>query len=75
MMKKFVGFTTNGEYSVGCTGQTVYLYDKSNNEIGKFKDIICWKEVLYYDCIVGFFFRRDQNLVNLIYQNYQIFLL
>lgn len=39
-MKKFVGFTTNGEYSVGCTGQTVYLYDKSNNEIGKFKDII-----------------------------------
>jgi hypothetical protein len=40
MMKKFVGFATNGEYSVGCTGQTVYLYDKSNNEIGKFKDII-----------------------------------
>ena len=39
-MKKFVGFTTNGEYSVGCTGQTVYLYDKDNNEIGRFKDII-----------------------------------
>ncbi len=39
-MKKFVGFATNGEYSVGCTGQTVYLYDKSNNDIGKFKDII-----------------------------------
>jgi WD40 repeat protein len=39
-MKKFVGFATNGEYSVGCTGQTVYLYDKNNNEIGKFKDII-----------------------------------
>ena len=27
-VKKFVGFTSNGEYSVGCTGQTVYLYDK-----------------------------------------------
>lgn len=39
-MKKFVGYTTNGEFSVGCTGQTVYLYDKDNNEIKKFKDII-----------------------------------
>lgn len=39
-MKKFVGYATNGEFSVGCTGQTVYLYDKDNNEIKKFKDII-----------------------------------
>ena len=39
-MKNFWGYTTNGEYSVGCTGQTVYLYDKENNEIKKFKDII-----------------------------------
>jgi len=39
-MKNFWGYTTNGEYSVGCTGQTVYLYDKENNEINKFKDII-----------------------------------
>lgn len=39
-MKNFWGYTTNGEYSVGCTGQTVYLYDKDNNEIKKFKDII-----------------------------------
>ncbi len=39
-MKKFWGYTTNGEFSVGCTGQTVYLYDKDNNEIRKFKDIV-----------------------------------
>jgi len=39
-LKKFVGYTTNGEFSVGCTGQTIYLYDKNNNEIKRFKDII-----------------------------------
>lgn len=38
-MRDFVGFATNGEFSVGCTGQTVYLYDKDNNEITKFKDM------------------------------------
>lgn len=38
-MKKFWGYTSNGKFSVGCTGQTVYLYDKECNEIGKFKDI------------------------------------
>lgn len=39
-MKRFIGYTTNGNFSVGCTGQTVYLFDKNNTEIGKFKDII-----------------------------------
>ena len=39
-MKKFWGYATNGKFSVGCTGQTVYLYDNDDNEIGKFKDII-----------------------------------
>ncbi len=39
-MKSFWGYTTNGEYSVGCTGQTVYLYGRNNNVIKKFKDII-----------------------------------
>ena len=38
-MKKFWGYAFNEEFSVGCTGQTVYLYDKDYNEIGKFKDI------------------------------------
>ena len=31
---------SNGEYSVGTTGQTVYLYDKDGNELKRFKDII-----------------------------------
>ncbi len=38
-MRNFVGFTSNGEYSVGCTGQTVYLYDKDGKELAKFKDL------------------------------------
>ena len=36
IMKNFVGFTSNSEYSVGCTGQTVYLYDKDSKELAKF---------------------------------------
>lgn len=39
-MKKFVGFTSNGECSVGCTGRTVYLYNKDGKELAKFKDLI-----------------------------------
>ena len=39
-MKKFWGYVSNNEFSVGCTGQTVYLYDKDGNELAKFKDII-----------------------------------
>ena len=38
-MKKFWGYVSNNEFSVGCTGQTVFLYDKDGKEIGKFKDI------------------------------------
>lgn len=38
-MKNFWGYTSNGKFSVGCTGQTVYLYDESGTEIAKFKDI------------------------------------
>ena len=39
-MKKFWGYVSNNEFSVGCTGQTVFLYDMDGNELGKFKDII-----------------------------------
>ena len=39
-MRKFWGSVTNGDYTIGCTGQTVHLFDKNNNEIAKFKDII-----------------------------------
>ena len=38
-MRSFWSYITNGKYSIGCTGQTVYLYDENNNEITKFKDI------------------------------------
>ena len=39
-MKKFWGYVSNNEFSVGCTGQTVFLYDKDGKELCKFKDII-----------------------------------
>jgi hypothetical protein len=39
-VKKFWGYASNNKFSVGCTGQTVFLYDKNGNELGKFKDII-----------------------------------
>lgn len=39
-MRKFWAYISNGKYSVGTTGQTVYLYDKAGKELNKFKDII-----------------------------------
>lgn len=39
-MRKFWGYVSNNKFAVGCTGQTVYLYDKGGNELAKFKDII-----------------------------------
>ncbi len=38
-MKKFLSYIENDKYGVGCTGQTVYIYDKSGNELAKFKDL------------------------------------
>lgn len=38
-MRQFETYITNGEYSVGCTGQTVYLFDKNNTELAKFRDL------------------------------------
>ena len=38
-MKKFRSYIENDEYGVGCTGQTVYLYDKNGTELKKFKDL------------------------------------
>ena len=38
-MRNFWSFTGNEKYDIGCTGQTVYLYDKQGNEIAKFKDL------------------------------------
>lgn len=38
-MKNFWSYISNGEYSAGCTGRTVFLYDKSGNELAQFKDL------------------------------------
>ena len=39
-MPKFWSYISNDQYSVGCTGQTVYLYDKNGTELAKFKNLI-----------------------------------
>ena len=38
-MKKFWSYIENDQYSIGCTGQAVFVYDKSGNELAKFKDL------------------------------------
>jgi len=38
-MKKFWSYIENDTHGVGCTGQTVFVYDKSGNELAKFKDL------------------------------------
>ena len=37
-MRKFWTYISNGEYSVGCSGATVYVYDKEGEELARFKD-------------------------------------
>lgn len=39
-MRNFETYIKNDKYAVGCTGQTVYVYDSTGNEIAKFKDLI-----------------------------------
>jgi len=39
-MKNFWGYVKRDMFTVGCTGQTVYVYDDKGNELKKFKDII-----------------------------------
>lgn len=38
-MKKFWGTCENEKYFVGCNSATIYIYDKNNNELAKFKDV------------------------------------
>ena len=38
-MKKFCSYIKNDEYAVGCTGQTVWLFDSEGNVLSKFKDL------------------------------------
>ena len=39
-MKNFKGYIKTDQFKIGCTGQTVYIYDKDGNEVKKFKDLI-----------------------------------
>ena len=38
-MKKFWGYYDNGEYRIGCNGSAIYVYDRNNNELIRYKDI------------------------------------
>lgn len=38
-MRRYWSLIENDKYTIGCTGQTVYLLDKNNTEIAKFKDL------------------------------------
>lgn len=38
-MPRFVGYIQNDRYAVGCTGQTVYVYNNDGGELARFKDI------------------------------------
>lgn len=38
-MRNLWSCITNGEYKVGCSGSTVYVYSKYNEELAKFKDL------------------------------------
>lgn len=38
-MKNFWTYIKNEKFAIGCTGQTVYVYDKNENELAKFKDL------------------------------------
>lgn len=37
-MRKFCGFYKNKSFSVGCSGETVYIYDNNGKELKRFKD-------------------------------------
>ena len=39
-MPSFWSYIKNDKHAVGCTGQTVYVYDHAGNELARFKDII-----------------------------------
>ena len=38
-MQEFETYITNGEYRVGCTGQTVYLFGRDGAVLAKFRDL------------------------------------
>lgn len=38
-MKAFYSYTGNGVHNIGCTGQSVYVFDKNGAELAVFKDL------------------------------------
>ena len=38
-MPSFWSYIGNGKYKVGCTGQTVYVYDDAGTELARFRDL------------------------------------
>lgn len=38
-MRNFISYIKNDKYAIGCTGQTVYVYDNEGAELAKFKDL------------------------------------
>lgn len=47
-MKSFYSYVSNGNYSIGCSGQSVCVYDKNGVEIAVFKDL-----TYAYDCAIS----------------------
>ena len=47
VLPRFVSYISNGIYDIGCTGQTVCVYDKHGAELAKFKDLL----YAYYSAI------------------------
>lgn len=39
-MPQFWSYIGNDQFNIGCTGQTVYVYDKAGKELARFKDLI-----------------------------------
>ena len=37
-MRRFWGFYQNESYSVGCSGASVYVFDKEGKELARFRD-------------------------------------
>ena len=38
-MRKFWGFYDNGKYRVGCSGQSIYVYNQEDVELARFQDM------------------------------------
>lgn len=39
-MPQFWSCIGNDQFNIGCTGQTVYVYDKAGKELARFKELI-----------------------------------